>query len=228
MTVNATAIETVLGPLRGFDSDRTRMISLSSIGGPHMKHPEHRRAEAALRWTETMEPPVSDWLGNIDGVSSHAETLQQMRVAVFVAFMDRVPVLADEHPWCLLDHQAAGHRCAHLRFLGRRVLLKPHIYYKCLEIAKSEYGQNMGCWADPSLSELLKYRSQLQEMGLDCDGSSTFKYLMEGFYPIDLTQSVIDQICVSPFSLDSLLGSPRPLGSIEHYAILAFVAGNSD
>lgn len=223
MTVDVTEIETVLGPLRGLDSDRTRMIALDSIGGPAMRHPDLRSAEAALRWADTMDPPVSDWLG----VRSPADIPQRMRVAAFVAFMDRVPVLADEYPWCLLDHQAAGNACRHPRFVGSRVVLKPEIEIKFVEIAKFWYDSQLG-WHLPSLSELVKYRSQLQEIGLDCNSSATFKYLMEGLYPIDLSQSVIDQVCLQPFSLESLLGSPRPYGRIEHYAILAVIAPNSD
>jgi hypothetical protein len=227
MTVDTPEIETILGPLRGFDSDRTRMVSLRSIGVPAAKHPDLQRAEIALRWTGTEEPPVSEWLGNPDEASSHAETLQRMRVAAFVAFLDRVPVLADEHPWCLLDHQAAGHACRHVRFVGRRVVLKPEMETKCLDIAKSLYDSQLG-WGLPCLSELTKYRSQLQEVGLDCNSAETFKYLMEGLYPIDLSQLVIDQVCLQPFSLETLLGNPRPYGSIEHYAILAIIAPNSD
>jgi hypothetical protein len=223
MTVGVTEIESVLGPLRGFDLDPTRMIALSSIGGPAMKHPDLGSAEAALRWAETMDPPVLDWLG----VRSPADIPQRMRVAAFVAFMERVPVLADQYPWCLLDHQAAGNACRHLRFVGSRVLLKPEIELKFVEIAKSWYDSQLG-WHLPCLSELVKYRSQLQGIGLDCNSSGTFKFLMEALYPIDLSQSVIDQVCLQPFSLESLLGSPRPYGSIENYAILAVIAPNSD
>src|SRR6187549_3463754 len=102
MTVDVTEIETVLGPLRGFNSDRTRMIALDTIGGPAMKHPDLRSAEVALRWAETMDPPVSDWMR----IRSPADVPQRMGVAAFVAFLARVPVLADKYPWCLLDHQA--------------------------------------------------------------------------------------------------------------------------
>jgi len=229
MTVNATEIETVLGPLRGFDSYDNRMISLKSIGFPDnpFAPPERRKAWAATQWTNTGTPPVADWLGNVEGVSSHAEVIQRMRVAVFVAFTDMVPVLAVDHPWCLLDHQSAGHACRQQRFVGRRVLLKPEVEFKFLEIATSCYDSQLG-WDLPCLSDLMKYRSQLQEIGLDCNSSGTFRYLMEGFYPIALSQSVIDQVCLQPFLLESLLGSPRPYGSIEHYAILAVIAPNSD
>jgi hypothetical protein len=223
MTVDVTEIETVLGPLRGFDSDRTRMIALDSIGGPAMKHPGRGRAEAALRWAETMDPPVSNWMG----IRSPADIPERMRVAAFVAFMARVPVLADNYSWCLLDHQAAGNACRHQRFVGSRVLLKPEIENKFVDIAKSWYDSQLG-WDLPSLSELIKYRSQLQEIGLDCNSSDTFKYLMEGLYPIDLSQSVIDQVCLQPFLLEEMLGSPRPYGNIEGYAILVVIAPNSD
>jgi hypothetical protein len=188
-----------------------------------MKHPDLRGAEAALRWADTMDPPVSSWLG----VRSPEDNPQRMQVAAFVAFMDRVPVLADQYPWCLLDHQAGGNACKHQRFVGSRVLLKPEIEIEFIEIAKSWYDSQLG-WDLPCLSELTKYRSQLQKIGLDCNRSNTFKYLMEGLYPVDLSQAVIDQVCVQPFSLESLLGSPRPYGSIEHYAILAVIAPNSD
>jgi hypothetical protein len=229
MTVNATEIETVLGPLRGFDSYDNRMISLRSIGFPGnpFAPPERRKVWAATQWTGTETPPVSEWLGNIEGVSSHVEIIQRMRVAAFVAFMDIVPVLADKHPWCLLDHQAAGHACKHQRFVGRRVLLKPEIDFKCLEIATFWYNSQLG-WDLPCLSDLTKCRSQLREIGLDCNSSKTFQYLMEGLYPIDLSQSVIDQVCQQPFSLNEMLGSPRPYGSIEGYAILVVIAPNSD
>ncbi len=229
MTVNTTEIETVLGPLRQFESFDNRMISLTSIGFPDNPFlpPEHRKAWVAIQWTDTGTPPVSDWLGNVEGVSSHAEVVRRMRVAAFVAFTDRVPVLATDHPWCLLDHQTAGHACRQQRLVGRRVTLKPDVEFKCLEIATSHYNSQLG-WDLPCLSELVEYRSQLQAIGLDCNSSRTFKYLMEGFYPIDLSQSVIDQVCVQPFSLESLLGSPRPYGSIEHYAILVVIAPNSD
>ncbi|OQD04078.1 hypothetical protein UE98_39550 [Burkholderia cenocepacia] len=121
-----------------------------------------------------------------------------MRVAAFVAFTDMVPVLAADHPWCLLNHQAAGHACRQQRLVGRRVLLKPEVEFKCLEIATSYYNTQLG-WDLPFLSDLMKYRSQLQEIGLDCNSSGTFKWLMEGFYPIDLSQPVIDQVCLQPF-----------------------------
>ncbi|MES5482244.1 hypothetical protein QMZ05_05750 [Bradyrhizobium sp. INPA03-11B] len=223
MTVDVTEIETILGPLRGFDSDTTRMISLDSIGGPWGRHPDRARAEAALRWASSMGPPIARWLD----IEPDLEIPRQMRVAAFVAFMTHVPVLADGYPWCLIDHQAAGHACKHLRFVGHRILLKPGIEAKFTEIAKGYYDSQLG-WDIPSLSELVRYRSQLQEIGLDCDGYGTFRYLMEGLYPIDLSQSVIDQICLNPFPLEHLLGSPRPYGSIEHYAILVFIAANSD
>ncbi|QPF83286.1 hypothetical protein IC762_26750 [Bradyrhizobium genosp. L] len=229
MTVNATEIETILGPLRGFHSYDNRMISLRSMGLPDNPFvlSEHRKAGAAIQWTDTGAAPVSDWLGNVEGISSHAEIIQRMRVAAFVAFTDMIPVLAADHPWCLLNHQAAGHACRQQRFVGRRVLLRPEVEFKCIEIAISHYNTQLG-WDLPRLSDLMKYRSQLQEIGLDCNSSGTFKHLMEGFYPIDLSQSVIDQVCLQPFSLESLLGSPRPYGSIEHYAILAVIAPNSD
>jgi hypothetical protein len=210
MTVNATEIETLLGPLRSLSQ---RMISLQSISSP--------------RWTDTFTALVSEWLGTVDNLASHAERVQRLRIAAFVAFMDVVPVLADEHPWCLLDHQTAGYACRHLRFVGRRVLLKPEMELKCLEIATSWYNSQLGR-DNPCLSELVRYRSQLQEIGLDCNSSRTFKYLMEGVYPIDLSQSIMDHVCLQPFSLESLLGNPRPYGSIEHYAILIAIAPNSD
>jgi hypothetical protein len=214
MSVDVTRIEDVLGPLRGRSSFDQRMIPLQSMG--------------SLQWTGTWTAPVSEWLGNVDDISSHAETLQRMRVAAFAAFMDRVPVLADEHPWCLLDHQAAGNACRHVRFVGRRILLKPEMEIEFLDIAKSSYDSQLGRGDLECLTELVRYRSQLQEIGLDCNSSGTFKYLMEGLYPIDLSQSVMDQVCLQPFSLESLLGNPRPYGSIEHYAILAVIAPNSD
>src|SRR2546423_6066791 len=114
MTIDCTNIESILGPVRKFESYDHRMISLRPLA-----------ASAAVKWMSTSDSPISDWLGN--GGGSYDETRQRIRIAAFIAFMDLVPVLADGHPWCLLDHQAAGHRCAHPRFLGRRILLKPAV-----------------------------------------------------------------------------------------------------
>jgi hypothetical protein len=217
MTINCTEIETLLAPVRKLEGLDNGVISLRGAG----------RAGASLQWSDTMEPPVSDWLGDAAHARSHAEVLQRMRVATFIAFMDRIPVLSQEHPWCLLDHQAAGHACTHIRFVGRRIFVRPDIESQFLEIATSWYNQQLG-WNLPCLSDLMKYRGQLQSIDLDCNGSGTFRYLMESLYPVDLTQAVLDRVCLQPFPLEGLLGSPRALGNVEHYAILMFIAPNSD
>jgi hypothetical protein len=131
MTVECTNIESILGPLRKFTSNR--MISLrSSIVG------EKTAAWSAVKWTSTSEPPVSDWLGNRVFGGSHDDALRRMRIAAFIAFMDSVPLLAEGHPWCLLDHQCGGVVNSNRRFLGRRVLLKPAIEIQLLGTAKRD------------------------------------------------------------------------------------------
>lgn len=228
--IDCTDIEAVLGPIRKFDGRDQGVIWLEDRHNPAMAFagpPGRYEAWAALRWSDTMEPPIADWLGDTQKVSAHAEVVQRMRVATFIAFMNQVPVLSSEHPWCLINHQTAGHACSHIQFVGRRILIKPEIEFRFLEIATSWYDKQLG-WHLPSLSELTHYRSQLQQVGLDCNSSNTFRHLKEGLYPADLTQDVIDQVCVQPFPLESLLGSPRPYGKVEHYAVLVFIAPNSD
>jgi hypothetical protein len=229
MTVNCTNIESVLAPLRKFDPFDNRMISLRSIGFADnpFEPPERRKAWAAVKWTDTSDPPISEWLGITENASSHDDALRNMRVAAFIGFMDFVPVLADGHPWCLLDHQTAGHACSHVRFVARHVLLNAEIEFEWLRIAAHWYNQQLG-WDLPALGSLIEYRAQLQRIGLDCNSSKTYRYLKEGFYPVDLSQDVMDRICLRSFGLDSMLGEPRPYGRIEHYAILAIVAPNSD
>jgi hypothetical protein len=227
MTVDCTNIESILGPLRKFVSYDYRMISLRSLGSPFAPL-EESAASAALKWTSTSDPPASDWLGNGNVGGSYDETRRQIRIAAFIAFMDMVPVLAEGHPWCLLDHQAAGHRCAHTRFLGRRILLQPAVESRLLEIAKHWYNKQLGCWCDATLSELMEYRAQLQTIGLDCNSSRTYRHLMEAFYPIDLSQAVIDQVSLQPFALESILGDPRRYPYTYHEGILVIIAPNSD
>jgi hypothetical protein len=225
MTVDCTKIETMLAPVRKVESYDNQMISLRSIGNPLV--PDRVKACSAIKWTSTSEPPISDWLGIAESCLSHDEVMHGMRVAAFVAFMDFVPVLADGHPWCLLDHQAAGHACRHVRFVARRVLLNEETEFGCLRIATHWYNKQLG-WDLPSLDSLIEYRSQLKQIGLDCNCSKTYRHLMEGFYPVDLSQGLIDRICLQPFALNSILGEPRPYGNIDGYAILAIVAPNSD
>jgi hypothetical protein len=162
------------------------------------------------------------------GGGSHDEILRRIRIAAFIAFMDLVPVLADGHPWCFLGHQAAGYRCAHLRFLGRRILLKPAVEIRLLEIAKHWYNKQLGCWCEPSLSDLMEYRTQLQKVGLDCNASGTYRHLNEAFYPIDLSQAVVDQVSVQPFALETILGDPRQYPHACRDCILVIIAPNSD
>jgi hypothetical protein len=228
--IDCTDIERVLGPIRKFDGRDQGIIWLSlehnqalSLVAP----PGRREAWAAVQWSDTMAPPIADWLGNTKEVSTHADVLQRMRVATFIAFMNEVPILSHDHPWCLINHQTAGHACNQVRFVGRRVSVKPEIEFRFMEIATFWYNKQLG-WDLPSLSELTNYRSQLQQIGFDCDRSDTFRHLKEGLYPIDITQAVIDQVCQRPFALESLIGSPRPYGKIEHYAVLVFIAPNSD
>ena len=228
--IDCTDIERVLGPIRTFDGRDWGVIWLELEHSPTIAFaapPGRREAWASLQWSDTMNPPIADWLGNTREVSAHAEVLRRMRVAAFIAFMNEVPILSHDHPWCLINHQSAGHACNQMRFVGRRILVKLEIEFKFLEIATFWYNKQLG--GDlPSLSELATYRSQLQRIGLDCNSSGTFRYLKEGLYPVDLTQSTIDQVCQQPFALESLVGNPRPYGKIEHYAVLVFIAPNSD
>jgi hypothetical protein len=223
MTVDCTNIEGILGPPRKFDS----LISLRSLGSPFAPL-EKVAAWSAVKWTSTSDPPVSDWLGNGNVGGSHDEILRRIRIAAFIAFMDSVPLLAEGHPWCLLDHQCAGYRCSHLRFLGRRILLKPAVEIRLLEIAKHWYNKQLGCWCEPTLSELIEYRAQLQKVGLDCNSAKTYRHLNEGFYLIDLSQAVVDQVSLQPFALESILGDPRQYPYTYHDGILVIIAPNSD
>jgi hypothetical protein len=221
MTVDCTNIESILGPLRKFASFDYRMIPLRSI-------PEREAPWSPPNWTSTSDSPVSDWLGNGNAGETHDEILCRIRIAAFIAFMDLVPVLADGQPWCLLDHQAAGHRCAHPRFLGRGILLKPAVEIRLLEIAKHWYNKQLGCWCDPSLSDLIEYRTQLQKMGLDCNSSRTYRHLMEAFYPMDLSQTIVEQVCLYPFALETLLRDPQHYPYACRDCVLLIIAPNSD
>jgi len=183
MTVDCTNIEGVLGPLRKFYGCDNQMISLRSLR--LFEPPERSKAWAAIKWTDTSDPPVSEWLGFAEIGSSHEEVLHRLRVAAFIGFMDFVPVLADGHPWCLLNHQAAGHACSQVRFVARRILLSADIESEWLRIATYWYNQQLGLEL-PALSTLAEYRAQLQRIGLDCNSSRTYQYLKEGFYPVDL------------------------------------------
>jgi hypothetical protein len=221
MTVDCTNIEGILGPLRKFASFDYRMIPLRSI-------PEREVPWAAPNWTSTSDPPVSDWLANGNVGGSYDEIRRRIRIAAFIAFMDLVPMLAEGHPWCLLDHQAAGCACRHPRFLGRRILLQPAIEIQLLEIAKHWYHKQVGCWCEATLSELMEYRTQLQEIGLDCNSPGTYRHLMEAFYPIDLSQAVVDQVSLEPFALEGILGDPRQYPYACRDFILVILAPNSD
>src|ERR1044071_2435851 len=102
MTIDCTSIERIFAPLRRLNSLDNQMLSLRSPNGPRVRCD-------SIKWQSTGQPPVSEWLGNPEGATSHDETIKRMRIVSFVAFMDRVPVLADGHPWSLIEHQAAGH-----------------------------------------------------------------------------------------------------------------------
>ena len=224
MTVDCANIESILGPLRRFDFYDRQMISLRpSYPEPH----ERSAAWAAVKWTETSAPPLSEWLGNVDSLAPHDDVRERMRVAAFIAFTELVPVLADGHPWSLLDHQVAGIACRHVQFVGRRVQLEPETELGFRRIASYWYDQQVS-WGLPSLETLMEYREQLQRLGLDCNSSNTYRHLTEGFYPVDLNQDVIDRLCLPPFPLDSLLGEPPPYGGLSDRAILAVIAPNSD
>jgi hypothetical protein len=230
MTIEYTQIEKHLGPLRKTSLYDGQMISLQFLQRAHALslHPEVHQAWAALKWLHTMETPASEWLGKAFVDQATSDLQEEIGVVAFVAFLDRVPVLADGHPWCLLEHQTSGHGCRQIRFLGTRLAVKPDVESEFTRIAAHWYGKYLGCFGLPSLSELAEYRAQLQELGLDCNSPSTYPVLTEAFYPIDLSQEAIDKICMQPFALDSIFGRPRPYGHPAHYATLIFVAPNSD
>ena len=222
-------IENVLSPLRQFGASDNKVLSfrVAEQMVRQFRFPEYHKAWAAVSWQHTSQTPVSEWLGSPEKWTADDHFIQQARVVSFVAFIDDVPVLADGHPWSLLVHQAGGYACLQPKFGGKRILLKPTIESEFLQIANYWYGKELG-QGDPSLSELTEYRAQLQKIGLDCNRSSSYRHVTEAFYPIDLSQEVINHVSLDSFSLDSILGQPRHYANIEHMAVLLFIAPNSD
>jgi hypothetical protein len=213
--VECSDIETVLAPPRRHGTFDQKVISIT----------HHFRD---VHWESTSNPPVSEWLGNADLSNSNEPFMQSAKIAAFVAFLDRIPVLASGHSWSLLEHQAGGVACLHRSFVGRRLLLKPRVEFELLKIADYWYDQDRIRGFEQSLDVLMEYRAQLQQIGLDCNLPGTYRYLTEAFYPADLSQDLIDHICLRPFPLESTLGTPRPYGNVEYMAVLLFIAPNSD
>lgn len=138
------------------------------------------------------------------------------------------PLFKNPCQWINLFHQTGGYACHHV-FLYARFLRPTPQVQKLMEELSTEYYESCLAARYCPLKSLVKYEKKLNRFGLTAN--STYKYLAEGFYPVDgtcLGHVTTERI---PRDLQKLL-SPAPRGhwldwSPRHFDI-AILTENCD
>jgi hypothetical protein len=109
--------------------------------------------------------------------------------------------------WIDLFHQTAGYACHHVYLHARFLNPLPSIQ-KLMSRLASEYYESCLAAGSCRLSELVKYEKILHKYGLTAN--DTYRYLAEGFYPID--GSCLNKVTNERFPKDlQKLFTPAPL-----------------
>lgn len=89
-------------------------------------------------------------------------------------------------PWdpAIYSNQTAGYACHHPTIHGVVLPLSDKGYRIANQIQQEFLDSQLGWMSENSLNDIIKYRSFLQERGLDCN--YTYETLEEAWYPVDL------------------------------------------
>ena len=133
--------------------------------------------------------------------------------------------------WHSLSHQTSGVACRHVDFYGTPLQPNGKTALGLAQLSESMYGSNLACFG-LQLSEVNDYQKRLQALGLSCE--NTFKDLQEGYYPIDMPESLNEFVEDSlPQDLDDLLDwegqheIAKMIGILNRWQ-LAWISTNSD
>jgi hypothetical protein len=108
------------------------------------------------------------------------------------AIKDRCYNFKGPERWIMLAHQTAGHACHHHYFYASVLKPTPEAKVLMCELEKHWYESDCGMF-NVSLDEVLEYRKQLLEFGVDCN--SSYRDFEEGIYPIDCESKNLKLLC---------------------------------
>jgi hypothetical protein len=119
---------------------------------------------------------------------------ETLEIVLVLAFTRNVPVLKPGREWLALVHQAGGYSCETQGMIATRLTPRASVLSSLQLIAREGYGAENGYFNRSSLlsSRILSYVAALKRIGVDCE--CTWSYLTESLYPIDATQSNLDQV----------------------------------
>lgn len=126
--------------------------------------------------------------------------------------------------WLHIAHQTGGNACHQRYMVG--TILKPRekVGNGIIKLDKQFYKSNTGFIIEPSLEEINRYSSWLNNL-LKVDCNTSFRELEEAIYPVDCTSENVKQLTSErlPQDLDDLIRlkkEERPLINRWHLYIL--------
>jgi hypothetical protein len=153
----------------------------------------------------------------------NCEFLNTHDLPALVLALDTQYTMKDTSGWRLIKHYSAGHGCHSRLMYGKLLLPREEIKPKLHDIDYNWYDTDTGIFGT-SLDDVLKYRSQLNEI-LDVDCNQSYHHFEEAIYPIDCTPENIRKLAVDPVpdSLDQLIvfdsGVDRMLGVMGRWKL---------
>ena len=147
------------------------------------------------------------------------------RSVLVLAFLARVPLLPPSREWLALQHQGAGHACAHRPMIAA-VLSPRGAVQSAFDRIAAENHHACGGWLEGPETDAAvtrRYLERIGELGLQCSERSLF-YFCESVYPADVTSEAL--ACVTDDG-DDLLGLFfHPV--VEARPLLLALSENSD
>ncbi len=159
-----------------------------------------------------------------DSLDLFKNELDHGGVVAVLAFTQSVPLLSANYEWFCADHQAGGHACDQVRFVGTPLNLRPSIDEHLRQLAKKYYYAQCGHFYRGRLraSDIVGYVETLHSLGFECEYS--WRLFQEGIYPIDATQAHLDRLSDRPPNLNDITARGKTLDNLT----ILVLAENSD
>lgn len=119
--------------------------------------------------------------------------------------------LVEGRTWHHIRHQCAGNACRQRDIMGTVLTPRGTVAMGLAQLAARWEGSLCGMW-NLRLEDVVRYQGDLQALGLDCE--EEFSDLLEGYYPIDMPESLTDIIEDDlPDDLDEMIAWENPPNS---------------
>ncbi len=155
--------------------------------------------------------------------------------------LDHYPVILDiaegerskfkNRSWLEVWHQIGGYKCKEVTILAQPLAESDEFKNFASSLCRDFYALHGGRYDGSSGEDLKNYKSRLASFGLTANFTSVKwinSHIMEGFYPMDLTQKNLDIVSATETDIENVLHPFNKSKELRDTALIFLMADNCD